>query len=404
VLWVVLGVVLALAVASVAEINAQSAPYRQMTDRGYGELASRVVVASNQTGSDLAELINQAPSIPNAPWSSGTWVPSLGSNSARVRIQQGLDQAVAAADQQSAQASQLAPPGPADSIPARFASVLAVRATTVTALRATLDQLLGMAPLPVAGAPTDSPSSSTTDPADGAPRLSISQASTQTAAEGSAFVRADANYAGLAAMLRSGKFTDGPVHLPASVWAAPGTPLSPVQLTGTPALLGQPGGSAALVPYHQLVITAVGLVPAAIPSATPNDQSGSGIVGVSCSVPNSTLPGIAPTVMPPTKRVSAQVTVTNCGTVTEANIPVTETLALDDPAGTAAPPAGSGGGASTTEVTLLAGGSEALSLGTLSVAAGHTYRLTIALTLAAPPSGPTNLAGTSQAFVLQIPG
>ena len=102
--WLVVAVVLALVIASVAEINAQSASERQVTDRGWGELASRVALASTQTGAQLAALVRDAPAIPNEPWSSTNgasdrFVPSPGSNSARMQIQQGLDASVAAADQ-----------------------------------------------------------------------------------------------------------------------------------------------------------------------------------------------------------------------------------------------------------------------------------------------------------------
>ena len=276
---------------------------------------------------------------------------------------------------------------------------MAARASTTTALRATIDNLLGMAPLPVAGSPSDT---STTVAADGVARITLEQATTQSLAEGAAFEQADRSYAALAAQLRSGRATGTPIRLPRSVWAAPGTPLTSPDLGATPALLSGPGGSTALVPYHLLVITAVGLVPAAIPSTTPGDQAGSGIIGTTCSTPTSATTGTTPTVLPPTGTVAAQITVTNCGTVTETDIPVTETLALSDPPGTPAPPSGASGGTYRTDVTIAAGGSAALDLGPLEVAGGHNYTLTIQLTTPAPPAGQGDLAGTSQEFLLLV--
>lgn len=409
----VIVVVGALVVGSVAEIHAQSAPERQMTDQGWGELASRVILDSNQTGAQLSSLMAQAPTIPNDPWSASGWAPAPGSNSARARIQQGLDTSVASADQQATAASQLAPPGPSGDLTARLAAVLTSRATTVTALRATIDRLLGMTPLPVAGAPVTSTDSSSTTPADGVALISVTQAAAETSAEGAAFATTDREYARLAAELRQGTGTGGgPIRLPRSVWAPPGRPLSSASLGALPAQLAPPDGSAALVPFHQVILSAVGLVPAAVPSTTPGDQAGSGIVGVSCAAASAApvAVGTAPTgatataVLPPTPNVSAEVTVTNCGTVTETDVPVIEKLALADAPGTAPPAAGDQGGTSTTHVTLLAGGSQALSLGSLAVAAGDTYTLTVSLVLSAPPAGPANLADTVQTFGLSVPG
>lgn len=406
--WLVVTVVLALAIASVSEIHAQSASERQVTDQGWGELASRVALASNQTGSQLATIVRDAPAIPNEPWSSANgasdrFVPSPGSNSARMQIQQALDAAVAAADRESVEAARLAPPGPAGDVAARFAAVMAARDATTTSVRTTIDNWLGMAPLPVAGAPATAGSVATL-PADGVARITLTQASGQAAAEGTAFQQADHAYAVLAAELRTGRLTGTPpIRLPRSVWAARGTPLTSADLGATPALLSP--GSAALVPYHRLVITAVGLIPAAVPAATPGDQAASGIVGTACSTPTSAVPaaGAPATVLPPTATVSAQVTVTNCGTVTEANIPVTETLQLQDPAGTRPPATAASGGTLRTDVTIAAGGSQALGLGALAVAGGHDYLLTIALVVP-PPAGQGDLTGTTQEFLLKVSG
>src|ERR1035441_10078852 len=75
----VLGVLI---VGSVVEIDAQSAPYRRMTDQGYAQLASPVIEASNQTGARLGAGINAAPTIPNQR------LP----NTARGETRQGIDE------------------------------------------------------------------------------------------------------------------------------------------------------------------------------------------------------------------------------------------------------------------------------------------------------------------------
>jgi len=141
--------------------------------------------------------------------------------------------------------------------------------------------------------------------------------------------------------------------------------------------------------------------PPAVPSATPNNPAGSGTIATSCNPPNptSTVAGPTPTVLPPTGSVTPLVTVTNCGTVTEDNVAVTETLALADGPGASAPPTGATGSSARTTVTTVSGQSQALSFPGLKVAGGHNYMLTIRL---APPTGQQNLAGTSQQFLLQI--
>src|ERR1019366_5783599 len=89
VLWAVLvafGAVIV--VGSLAEINAQSGGYRASTNTGYAALASQVVEASTATGRRLATLMEKAPTLANVPFRN---TPG---RTARVEIQQGLDEAV----------------------------------------------------------------------------------------------------------------------------------------------------------------------------------------------------------------------------------------------------------------------------------------------------------------------
>jgi hypothetical protein len=206
-----------LVIGSVAEIHAQSAGFRASIDTGYGALASRVVDASNQTGGELASLMETAAQLPNAT------VP----HTARTEIQQGLDEAVDSTTEQASDAAGLVPPYPTGSVSTRFTEVMDERSRATARLRTSIDRLLGMAPLPVAGAPSD-PS-----PRQSAPLTSIPDASAAMAGAGLLFQQADDDYRQLVAYAHRQHI---PVHLPASVWVpspAAEAPLSPVRLGAT---------------------------------------------------------------------------------------------------------------------------------------------------------------------------
>lgn len=362
-----------LVVGSLAEVHAQSGAYRSSTDAGYGALASRVADASNQTGTELASLIAGAPALANLG------VPKT----ARTELQLGLDDAVRSSEDQVDQADQAVPPEPSKGIGDQFSQVMQERASGTADLRQAIDQLLGMTPLPIAGAPA------ATAPVTSAPIISIDQASAAMTEAGGLFQRADDRYRALIAEVRAQRV---PMRLSGSVWVpdpVDRAPLGPTRLGASAALLS---GSAALVPYHQLVITAVGLVPPAVPSGGP------GIIGTGCSSPQSTVPGAA-TVIPPTGSLSAEVTVTNCGTVPESGVVVSETLTLADPPGTALPPPAARGNVARTTVDLVSGASTVPALPPMTVAPGHSYDLTLAIALAANQG---NTGGSSQGFLVQI--
>lgn len=250
-----------------------------------------------------------------------------------------------------------------------------------------------MEPLPVAGAPSD-PS-----PQESAPLLPIPKAASAMAAAGLLLQHADGDYRLLVSYIRRQHI---PVHLPASVWVpspAQDAPLSAVRLGASATALSN---SPALFPFHQLVITAAGLNPPAVPPAQQAvaTSGGPGIIGDSCSDPVSAVPGPTPAVLPPTRTVQVSVTVTNCGTVLEAGVVVSQTLTPVVPAGSAPPPSGRRGGTTQTKVTLRSGSSVALSLPRLPVTGGYVYELT--LTVAIPPQA--NPAGSTQKILFQITG
>ncbi len=108
-------------------------------------------------------------------------------------------------------------------------------------------------------------------------------------------------------------------------------------------------------------------------------------------------------VMPPTTSVHPTVTVTNCGTVVEPVVQVTETLALADPPGAGPPPPAAAGGTARVRVSLRSGSSAALSMKPVTVASGHRYTLTFAIALPVSQAA-NNPAGSTQQLVLQIAG
>ncbi len=370
VIVVIVGVIV---VASIAEINAQSAPYRQMVNRSFGALASPLVNASTQTGRDLATTMTQA----------------AGASSTRNGLQQKLDQAVADATSQSRDAASLIAPAAVGALDQQLVAVFADRASATTAVRSAVDGLLGMTPLPVAGG------SVSTTPTT-APPVTAAQATTLLSTAGAQISKADANYASVRKALAR---ATGPVRLPRSSWVTgpPSTaPLGPTQLAAVPASLA---AAPALAILHQLLISAAGLSPPAITTT-----GGSSTVGEGCSNP-STRPASPPaTILPPTTRISAQVTVTNCGNVNESGVTVTTTVQ----AVPGAPIQGthqSSAPSTTTPtslrqtISLTSGSSMSLAMGPLRVEAGHEYVVTLAVSV---PPGQTDPAGTTQAFLVQV--
>jgi hypothetical protein len=375
---------LVVVVGSLAEIHAQSAGYRSSVNSGYAVLAARLVIESNRTGSQLATLVDEAPNLANIP------LPNTVGVTARSEIQQGLDRAVADSARQATEASQLVPPYPTDDVSARLTGVLAARATAVARLRTAVDQMLGMSPLPIAGSP-----SPTTTKTSAAPLQSPEMASQAMRAVGLLLERTDAAYRQVASDARR---QHTPIRLPNSAWVtspAADAVLGAVRLAAfAPSL----NASVPLYPFHQLVITAVGLSPAAVASGAP------GTVGVGCAAAAQSVgTGTTPTVLPPTGTVSVDATVTNCGTVDESDVEATETLILVDAAGTALPPVGARGATSHAEVSVPAGSSTALDLPALPVAGGHIYTLDVSISIPfGQRSGPFGSAGSSQEFLIQV--
>jgi hypothetical protein len=275
--------------------------------------------------------------------------------------------------------------------------VLEQREAGTAAIRSALDGLLGLESVPPAGSPTAA------TPAAPTVLLSEAQAGDELTRAGNRLAAADAGYRLLLATIRVHRFD---VHLPPSVWLAPSrghsSPLRPEALAELADVLADQARTPAMVPFHRVVITAVGLSPAAVPvpSGSSTATAGPGTASSSCNHPTSLEPGASPTVLPPTGSVTALLTVSNCGTVTESGLVVTATVALADPTGTAPAP-GPATSSWRTTVTIASGGSIALTSSPLPVATGHRYQLRLAVGI---PSGQqaSATAGLTQDFLLQI--
>ncbi len=367
-------VTLVLVGGSLLAIHTQSQGYRTATTTAYLALADPVGQASARTGARLATLMAGAASLPD------TAAPAT----ARGILQEGLDSAVRATSDQAVQARNLASPPPEDDLATRFTQVMALRATATSALRSTVDRLLGMQPLPIAGAP------STTAPSAPTTQISTTQAATELAAEGQTFEQAD----DLFRSVRAAAATYRPTRrLQPSVWVPAPTSTAPLGSTELGAAAGALASSPALAAFHQLVVTAVGINPPAVPSG------GIGSASTSCATPTSVVPTATPAVVPPTGTLGTSVTVTNCGNVPEFGVRVSVTVAPADVPGQAAPPAGARGGRSSALVAVASGSSSAPSLAPLPVAHGHRYTVTVEVSV---PPGQTDTAGSTQQFLVYV--
>jgi len=370
-------VTVVLAGGSLLAIHTQSTGYRSATTAGYVSLADQTGQASTIVGARLAKLMADAPSLTDSAFP----------NTARGNLQQGLDAAVLDTQAQLRQARNVASPSPQGDLSSRFTRVLELRASATEALRTTIDHLLGMQPLPIAGG--HSPSDPMTQPT----LISVGQASAEMSAEGTSFEQADSGFRALQTSVAASR---PPTHLRDSVWVPTPSATAPLGSATLGATATTLASSRALEAFHHLVVTAVGITPPGVPTG-----GGAGSVSTSCSVPSSAIPGSSPTVVPPSRTLGALVSVTNCGNVPESGVTVSVTIAPADPPGTTAPPAGSQGGRVQAVVELASGSSSAPVLGPLPVAAGHRYLVTVAVSL---PPAQQDPAGSTQQFLVEITG
>jgi hypothetical protein len=339
---VLLACVLAVAavlVGGVARIGSRSGPFHTSVNRSFGAQGAVLVDRSNATGASLRQLMEAMP------------------DQSRRTLQVELDDITAQAGDQAARAAFLANDG---GVEGQFAAVFADRAQSADEVRSAIDGLLGLHPLPVAGAPAA--------PAPGvasSTSLSSTQVTDRIAAAGRLLAQADRRYQ---EVRRSLAGMAGHARLPASRWIS--TP-STWQIGALATQVDLVAASTTLVATPQLGLSVGQITPPAVPSPT-------GVV----------TPGVS--VLSPTKTVVLNVVLTNDGTVDEPHASVTFTLARLPT------------GATTTArraASVLAARSVTLSPVTFAVKPGNSYQLTVAITV---PAGQTVTAGTTFVEGLQI--
>jgi hypothetical protein len=332
-------VVVAILIGGVARIGPRSGPFRASVNRSFGAQGAVLVDRSNATGASLRRLMGTMPGLN------------------RQTLQVALDDVTAQAGDQAARAAALATNG---SVEGRFATVFAARVRSADEVRSAIDGLLGLHPLPVAGAPAAAATGAATPTL-----LSSTEATNRIAAAGHLLAQSDRTYQ---AVRRSLADLAGHARLPASRWiTTPGT----WQIGAVATQVDLVAASTTLQATPQLGLSVVQITPPAVPSPT----------GVAT-------PGVS--VISPTNTVVLNVVLTNNGTVDEPHASVTFTLARL-PTGT-----------TTTArriVSVRAARSVGLAPVAFAVKPGNSYQLTVAI---AVPAGQAVAAGTTFVEGLQI--
>ncbi len=334
--------------------HSQSSRDVRAVDRSYAVQARFVVEGSNRLGEKLRFLLGAMP------------------GQSRTSLQLALDTLVRSSASLAGQAATVASPPPSGAAGADVATAMADRAEALQALRSAVDGLLGMAPLPVVGAP---------EVALRPPRrLTVAAAAAEMAKAGRLLARGDRSYA---AGRRALRLAPGHALLPPSVWSGRTSTWVPGgTLVLARALIGSP--SLAAVHRVELVTQAVALTPAPVPSTAAGAT-----------------PGGPATVLPPTGRVRLTVVVANNGNVAERGILVQASVR---PSGGAAASgsgaaAGVGHAETSTRVVLSAGSSESLPMPAIPVVPGRRYTITVAVD---PPIPDTAGVVTSDTVAVRV--
>jgi len=331
-------VVAAVLIGGVARIGSRSGPFRASVNRSFGAQAAVLVDLSNATGASLRRLMGAMP------------------DQDRRTLQVEMDDVTAQAGDQAARAAVLASNG---SVEGRFATVFADRAHSADEVRSAIDGLLGLRPLPVAGAPVATATGA-------APTLlSSTEATDRIAAAGRLLVQADRSYQVVRSSLAD---MAGHARLPTSRWI---TSPSTWQIGALATQVDLVAASTTLAATPQLGLSVVQITPPAVPSPT-------GVV----------TPGVS--VLSPTQTVVLNVVLSNDGTVDEPHASVTFTLARLPNGATAT---------ARRTASVLAARSASLAPVTFAVKPGNSYQLTVAITA---PAGQTVAAGTTFSEGLQI--
>jgi hypothetical protein len=346
VILVCAAVVLALVIGGITQVGRQSGPFYTSVNRSFATQAATIVQQSNATGASLRHLI------------------ATMQNEDRRTLQANLDTLTAQADQQAATAGALTSPSSPGDAQGQFAAVLSQRAQAVRGVRSAVDGLLGMRPLPIAGAPTATATAKSTATAT-ANLLPTTTVTNRIAAAGTVLVAADRNYRSLRRALAR---LDGHARLPSSRWVTDANDWQP----GPVATLVQVvQASSSLAATHRLVLRVVKVSPPALPPAN----------GV--ATPNVS-------VLSPTRTVALQVVISNLGSVDEPHASVQFTLT---------PPAPGAAVTKTRSAAVAAAESVSFEPISFKVKPGTSYQLTVAIVL---PAGQTDTTGATLTETLQI--
>src|SRR5579862_7929613 len=332
----VVALIVVLVVAGgVLRTGSQSRPYWRALDRSYALSARPLVGASNRLDAQLRAIVSRM------------------SGDTRTAVQATLDTLVRSADQIAEEASTLASPEPFGGAGSDIALAMNDRAVALRELRAAVDGLLGMAPLPAAGANSRVPAP---------PRhLTVAEAADDFTKVGSLLGEADRAYETGRHLLRG---APGAVALPSSVWTGRTEAWTS---GGMEALAASP----TLAAVHDIVLAkdAISLTPAPVPP-----PSGS----------------TATPIVPPTSSLTVSAVVANKGNVTERGIAVTAALAAAGHQPTTRRAKG---------VTLAPRASMSVTLGRLRVVPGSSYTLTVTVD---PPQPDAPGAQTTATFAFSV--
>jgi hypothetical protein len=334
--------VTALLVGGVTQESRQSGRFDANQNRAFATLGSVVAVQSNATAADLRHLMATL------------------QTQDRPALQVGLDGLVQQAQDEASRAAEIADPHSPAGVQADFAQVYSERAEAVSAVRSSIDGLLGMQPLPVAGAPGGDRSGAA------APALlSSTEASNRIAAAGALLIRADGEYRALRGSLERAV---GHARLPASKWV---TDAQVWEIGAVATQVDLVTASSTLAATHRLVLSTVRISPQALPS--PN---------------GSVTPGVS--VLSPTTTVTVTVVLSNDGSVGEPHASVQYSMTA----------LGTGVAVTKSRSDALASGwSVTLSPVVFNVKPGHSYQLRVAIVL---PAAQSDVTETSQTVNLQI--
>jgi hypothetical protein len=328
-------------IGGITRIGARSGPYDASVNRSFAAQGAVVVKESNVTASSLRSLMRTMQRLDR---------PTLESD---------LDSLVAQSTAQSAAVAALASPGSPGDVQEQFATVFSDRARAVDEFRAAIDGLLGLHPLPVAGAPVASDTDAATPTL-----LSSTEATDRIAAAGALLALADRNYRTVRHSLAR---IAGRAALPASTWVTAAGTWQPTAVAGQVGLIAS---STSLAATQRLVLSAVQIVPPGLPN------------------PSGSTSGVS--VLSPTTRVVLNVVLSNLGSTDEPHAAVQYTLA-PQPSGRAA--------TLTRRAAVASGNSVTLSAASFPVKPGLEYQLTVAVV---GPAGLVGAAGTTLTQMLQI--